>query len=184
MREPPDSLLELNDKQAKVYDLLSALSHGQDDFGSWYLGALHALREQRYDHLSQAAHSIREITDKLPTRAGVPNFESPLPRTKKIVGDLLKIRDNSYKYGWKGIPITEKLASVLESIEELRPIFEATPRTKRINAALEKKDPYNHGISPLHRRERDKAFKDIGEFFQSVAHHNRTTWSERYVLLF
>jgi hypothetical protein len=49
-----------------------------------------------------------------------------------------------------------------------------------MKAALEKKDPYSHGISPLHRRERDKAFKDIGEFFQSVAHHNRTPNSDQF----
>jgi hypothetical protein len=180
LREPPDSPLELNDKQAKVYDLLSALSHGPDDFGSWYLGALYALREQRHDHLSQAAHSIREITDKLPTLAGVPMFQSPLSRTKEIVSDLLKIRDDSYEDGWKGIPITDKLASALDSIEELRPIFEATPRTQRMKAALEKRDPYSQGISPVHRRERDKAFKDVGEFFQSVAHHNRTPTTDQF----
>jgi hypothetical protein len=180
LNELPDSPHALNDKQAKVYKLLKALSNGSDDFGSWYLGALHALREQRHDRLSQAAHSIREITDKLPTRAGLPSFQSPLSRAKEFVGNLIKIKDDSYKNGWNRNLINDKLSSVLESIEELRPIIDATPRTQRMKAALEKRDPYSEIISPVHRRERDKAFKEVGDFFQSVAHHHRTPTSDQF----
>jgi hypothetical protein len=162
----------LTEKQNTVYELLQSPSCQNDQFGQWYLGALRSLHEKGHDYLSQAAHSIREITDKLPTRAGVPLFESPLPKTREAVIELIRIKGASYESGWEGAAISDELAEALGGLEELKPIFDATPRTLRMKSALELKDPYSPGISPVHRRERDKEFKRVGDFFQKVAHHN------------
>ncbi len=131
-QQPPKSLeldqiesvanrLPLNEKQFKVHELLEGLSLQKDQFGQWYLAALESLNERGRDYLSQAAHSIREITDKLPTRAGVPMFRSPLPQTRDAVVNLLRIKSDSYESGWEGAPISGELAATLGGLEQLQP---------------------------------------------------------------
>ncbi|MEN3943243.1 hypothetical protein WJU23_18230 [Prosthecobacter sp. SYSU 5D2] len=95
-----------------------------------------------------------------------------MPKTRKAVNSLLKLRVSDYSNGWNGQIITDSLSEILVELESLRPIFEATPRTHRLKAALEMRDPYSKGIAPEHRKARDRAFKSLGEYFQNVAHHN------------
>lgn len=181
LTEPGTDRMILNEQQLKVHELLEGLSLQKDQFGHWYLAALESLRERSRDYLSQAAHSIREITDKLPTRAGVPMFRTPVPKTREVLTKLLKIKSDSYGEGWEGAPITKKLAVTLSGFEELQSILDETPRTLRMRSALELRDPYSHGISPVHRRERDKEFRNLGDFFQNVAHHNSTPTHETFL---
>jgi hypothetical protein len=173
--------LILTEKQRSVFDLLEQASASNDQFGEWYLGALHAVQTDAPDSLPQAAHSIREITDRLPSRVGIPAFESPLPKTRESVVKLLRLRSSEFTEGWLGRTIDSELAGILDELESLRPIFEAPPRTQRLKAALERRDPHSARISPVHRKARDKVFRQVVEYFQKIAHHNASPDREEFL---
>ena len=64
-REPVP--LELTRQQQDVFQALRSRENARFPLSQWYLGALYAVNDQRNpDGISQAAHSLREIIEKLP----------------------------------------------------------------------------------------------------------------------
>jgi len=174
-----DSLPESNPKpiilttqENRVYGILENLSEGENQFGRWYLGALLTLRANGEDAIAQAAHSLREITDCLPSRLGITAYDSPLPVARDVAVAILRIKDASYKEGWNDKEINKALAKQLSRLDALRKVAEATPRTRRLGVAFSKHHPSAELQAELLRKDKDDEFKDTVSFFQGVAHHN------------
>jgi hypothetical protein len=101
--ENPNLPLAMSRQQAEVFDLLRGLSTEQAKFHEWYQGAIQVLDSLSPDKIPQAAHSIRELCDKLPDRiADIPKFNSPVSPVKSLQRDFLEIKTSSYNEGWKG----------------------------------------------------------------------------------
>lgn len=60
--------LALTRQQVEVFELLRGLSTEREKFHEWYRGAIQVLSSPSPDRIPQAAHSIRELCDKLPDR--------------------------------------------------------------------------------------------------------------------
>lgn len=66
---PPldSSYFELTRRQKEIYELLKAQVSDKYNLASMYLGAIYAIKNTyNPDRLSQAAHSLRELLEKLP----------------------------------------------------------------------------------------------------------------------
>ena len=71
--------------------------------------------------------------------------------------------------GWSGEIINQPFDEVLCRLERL---FSEPPRSTRLGRALAATDPQADFLSKDWRNDRDKAFEDLVNFFQNVAHHN------------
>jgi len=125
--------LAMNSQQAKVFDLLHGLATEHGKFHEWYQGAIQVLSSRSPDKLAQAAHSIRELCDKLPDRiADIPKFNSPVSPVKSLQRDFLEIKSTSYADGWKDKAISKPLTKLLLRLEEIFKLFNEPPRTARL----------------------------------------------------
>ena len=157
-------------QQIAVFELLRGLATEQLRFHEWYHGAIQVLSSQSPDKTAQAAHSIRELCDRLPNRiAGIPTFKNPVSAVKQLGPQFSKVKERSYQAGWKGEIINEPLAEVLRRVEEY---FAEPPRTRRFARALTSADPQAYVLSTEWREGRDDALDRMVRFFQGVAHHN------------
>jgi hypothetical protein len=164
----------LTRKQAEVFELLQGLSTERDKFHEWYQGAIVVLNSLSSDRIPQAAHSIRELCDKLPDRiADIPKFNSPVSPVKSLQGDFLEVKKGGYAEGWKDKTINRGLTKLLIRLEEIFKLFNEPPRTARLKMALTASDPQAEFMSKEHREARDETFERIGSFFQDVTHHKR-----------
>jgi hypothetical protein len=167
--------LAMTRQQADVFELLRGHSTEREKFHEWYQGAIQALDSRSSDRIAQAAHSIRELCDKLPDRvADIPKFNSPVPAVKSMQRDFLEIKTSSYAEGWKNRPINTKLSKLLLRLEEIFKQFNEPSRTARLKLALTASDPQAEFMSKEHREARDRTFEKIGLFFQNTTHHNHT----------
>jgi hypothetical protein len=163
----------MTQEQVEVFGLLRSLSTGPERFHEWYQGCLESLNSRSSDKMAQAAHSIREICDRLPQRiASIAQPKSMVSAFKSFGPDFIKIKTDHYASGWTGKIINEPLDRMLVRLEL---VCSERARTKRLGDALVSSDPQAEMIAKQFRDERDKAFEDIGRFFQNVAHHNHVT---------
>ena len=167
--------LALTSQQAEVFELLRGLSTEREKFHEWYQGAIQVLNSLSPDRIPQAAHSIRELCDKLPDRiAEIPKFNSPVSPVKSLQRDFLEIKKSNFADGWKDRTINSELTILLIRLEEIFKLFNEPARTDRLKMALTASDPQAEFMSKEHREARDETFDRIGSFFQAVTHHRRT----------
>src|SRR6266850_61318 len=127
----------LNQQQLGAYELLKGLAADQDQFHDWYYGALRALELKLPDYLAQAAHSIRELCDRLPgSIATIPQFDSPLPAVKALAPEFESVKTSGYTGGWVGKEISKPLSKILIRLENIYQKCKEPPRTARLGLAL------------------------------------------------
>mgnify|MGYP003110353660 CR=1 FL=1 len=173
--------LELDEQQQQVYTALINHAGKKWRLAEWYCGALQAVRSQGPDYLAQAANSIREISEKLPQLAGINLPESPHNKTKDAIAKILELKADSYQAGWEGNPINCELSEALGLLETLQPLYDAPPRTRMLQSALEKRDRFSGMLSKELRKARDNQFRELGKFFQSVTHHQKFPTHEEFL---
>jgi len=173
--------LALTRQQAEVFELLRVLSTEREKFHEWYQGAIIVLNSLSPDRFPQAAHSIRELCDKLPDRiADIPKFKSPVSPVKSLQRDFLEVKKGNFADGWKDRTINSELANLLSRLDEIFKLFNEPARTERLKMALTASDPQADLMSKEQRETRDETFDRIGTFFQSVTHHQQTVSEEEF----
>jgi hypothetical protein len=174
--EPPASSptpLALTEQQQVVARLLSGFPTKVGSLADWYLGALEAIARKGPDYLAQAANSIRELTEHLPDFADIPKYKHPLSHVKQLLSKFRSLRVRRYAAGWEGQTITGELFDLFKEMEDVSRVFDAPARTARLGIALTARDPLEGLLPASLRRERDRLFKELSNFFQAVTHHGR-----------
>ena len=144
-------------------------------------GAILVLNSLSPDRFPQAAHSIRELCDKLPDRiADIPKFNSPVSPVKSLQRDFWEVKKGNFADGWKNRTINGELANLLIRLDEIFKLFNEPARTERLKMALTASDPQAELMSKEQREARDETFDRIGSFFQSVTHHRRTSAKKNF----
>ncbi len=167
--------LKLSPQQKEVHDLLRENSDDSYDLASWYLGCLQCLRDRGPDYLARAAHSIREITDKLPEQLGIPPFQPEVPKLRQAVEAILTVRDRDYLSGWEGKTINARLAEALDAVESLREPLRRPPRKGRLRQALAAQDPFRDLLPAQNESNVNSQMKRLVGFFESACHHSSVT---------
>ena len=84
--------LAMTRQQAEVFELLRGLSTKEKHYHKWYQGVIEIITSQSPDRIAQAAHSLRELCDELPSAiAGIPKFVSPISAAKPLGQHFLDI---------------------------------------------------------------------------------------------
>jgi hypothetical protein len=169
----------LEDHQLELY---LALSERSEKAGGWYRGALIALANradpERFVH---AAHSLRELMEKLPKLIDVPAPRDPVSMKSKLraLGEIWEKRrrlTSCHKDGdWHG-PIDTHLRAGLIAVDETIEWLRTLPTFKESALVLIRElDVSKRLLPPSIEREHYKEWRDLNDYFQAVAHHLHDT---------
>lgn len=153
-----------------------------------YLGALIVLKQnENPDHLSLAAHGIRELMEKLPLILDVPmkaHSESLKSEVNNLKDTWLNTLDRSKNYNnqkWEGeidgylIKLLKKLHSFFEWFDDHYP-----RRKAEVGKILREIDISGLSLPNSLEEANIKTWFQIRDFFQIVAHHQRNTTREDF----
>lgn len=168
----------LSDQQRVLYQALAELNQA---LANMYLGALKVLTDtSNPDRLAQAAHSLRELMDKLPHYLNLP-VKALNERLGEKVRDLENVWQQMIRKSrchtdsnWHG-EIDEPLRRFLKKCQQFMEWYgqhhpRRTEETKRVLRALDRK-PLNLP-TPLENL-RVKEWHTIRDYFVKVLHHSR-----------
>ena len=172
-REPRP--LELTRQQQDVIRALRGKQNDKYPLSEWYLGALYALNHHHNpDRISQAAHSLRELLEKLPrlvleTDAKVGSFNLQ-EHSRDILARLIQDRER-YPEGWEAKPIDPILAETLDQVALHFERRQQPSRKERIQMSLLSTDPLARELdAKLLASKRDRISK-LGKRLEDYTHH-------------
>lgn len=153
--------------------VLDALSEQDRRLADMYAGALHVIgQSSNPERLPQAAHSIRELIEKLPRYLDVPTPTAP-PSLKEEVRSLVT--------AWREAAIdpatfdARRAADFLHKFERFAAWFESVHLTLRQRAAatVRRLDPLGRALPTPIEKLRIKEWQECNGFFQGVSHHTK-----------
>ncbi|MGH7605487.1 MAG: hypothetical protein ACRENK_16020 [Gemmatimonadaceae bacterium] len=178
--------LELSDEQAELLEVLRVRDATHPvKLEPILRGAFWALAQgDNPERLSQSAQSVRELLDRLPLQyAGAPKHV-PISETAdqlRTVMDLfVKAKQKSTCWDnatleWSGIldgPVMQLLSRIETVVGQRAVIVSRQERKRRFIRGL---DPTGEPLPPVNELYALKEWRTYDEYFQQVAHHNRTT---------
>jgi hypothetical protein len=161
--------------------LFEALTRHEKDIGTIYLGALHVIADTNNpDRVALAAHSVREMLQRLRKHLGVemPAHDERMGDKVKSLGERwLRVKGRSScltEAGWTG-PIDNNLKSFLTDIELFFGWHETHyPRMRQeIAQVLRKLDRSAISLPSQIEELRAQEWQLYHEFFTKVAHHGK-----------
>ena len=165
--------LALTQRQQSVLRALSEVEDTRYRISLYYLGALSALdNPYNPDRISQAAHSLRELLDKLPRI--VPR--SDLPKPYDIPGKRLELADRitrdreRYSAGWIG-EIDKDLGATIEGVSLFIDNLRQPTRRENIRAVLEHFDPLTDRFERQISARRLRRVSELQKELEGFAHH-------------
>lgn len=180
---PPVVVFSLAGQQLALHE---ALAEKHPDLAVMYRGALLALlQEQNPERFTQAAHSLRELMEKLPTFAAVemPAHGETLKQKVSGLKDQWQkaVRRTSCRHdgGWDG-PVDAPLFELLRGMETFFEWFaQHMPHRRDEAGTLLRVIEVSQQPLPRPLAERNvDLWMDIREYFQAVAHHRQSDVSE------
>ncbi|MCE2416770.1 hypothetical protein J4G07_22580, partial [Candidatus Poribacteria bacterium] len=160
-------------------NVLEALQSKQTDkypLSDWYLGALYAL-DNHYnpDRIAQAAHSLRELLEKLPRLIHESDIPENTPRfynMRNNISDLISRSKKRCPEGWKGEKIDKNLAKALTEIEKYLELNKQPNRGERIQQAIATIDPMVNRLDSEIQEGKRKQLLNLWKRLQNFTHHN------------
>lgn len=165
------------DLQNTVFRALESIETSEYPLSQWYQGVLIVL-SNRYnpDRFSQAANSMREITEKLlKIHIGIketqPNFRDIIEKISSLM------RDCQNKYGedfnsWKGETINNKMPEVMKKIKKYLEESNKPSRKERILKSLTSSDPMFDELDLNIQKERQTILIKLWTDIENITHHN------------
>ena len=171
-----NSPLKLTATQRQVFEALCEKQTEKHPLGDWYLGAIFALQNKHNpDRFSQAAHSMRELLEKLPEaiRKDEEQASHPYPfKSQRQQIHTSLVRDQRrYPDGWKGKKIDKKLNNTLQQVVGFFTATQGPTRGERTQSAIKKFDPMAFVYDPVIQKEKSDRFIEIWKEFEKFVHH-------------
>ncbi len=171
--------LNLSARQQDVVQSLRSRETERYPLSRWYLGALYAVSEKNNsDRYSQAAHSLRELIEKLPLVIHESDFQiggyDVTSHRRDIYNRLQKDRIR-YADGWSSQVIDPQLSNTLRKVEVYFQNVQKPSRRERIQKLVARVDPL---ADQLDRRIQESKLEKIHQLSQElvqIAHHRRTS---------
>ncbi len=169
--------LRLSPQQQRVLEALKDRETEKYALSQWYLGALYTLHnEQNPDRIAQAAHSLRELIEKLPrvvegsdVQGSSPNFHE---MRSKIYKRISKDKEN-YSDGWENKTIDKHLDQTLKEVEKYLESNQQPTRRERMQTAVTTIDPMaNRFNGQIREGKRDRLY-ELWDKLEGIAHHRR-----------
>jgi hypothetical protein len=162
------------------------------DLASMFLGACHAIRDQSNpDYLAQAAHSLRELMEKLEGVRGLPVADPAVAEANGTLGVKTRELHDQWKIAqqksqcFAGRPpanqIDEPLRKLHRQITEFFKWVTNNPklRSDKPRQLIKGLDPLAGSLPQNIQDAQAKEWEGINQYFQGVAHHNlETAWPQ------
>ena len=178
--------LRLDYQQQAVLDLLKEnVKTSQYPLHDWYLGALYALdNEHNPDRIAQAAHSLRELIEKLPRVVQGINVQG------KSHGGFKQMRQNlhnrfskdkaRYKEVWTGKVIDDHLSKTLSDVGEYLEHNKQPNRKKQIQTAFATMDPMADYLGSNIQEKKGEKLHDLWIKFEGFVHHGKAPDTDEF----
>ena len=187
-QEKQTSNEDLDDTQIKVWKTLNGPAYHKWPLSTCYLGAIRVIYNQNNpDRYVQAAHSLRELFEKLSWTfseklswtfsenvSKQPEFN--FKQNKKDCLIRLNKDKERYSSGWEKQTIDTDLSITLDLLSLLLNAPNRPSRMDRIMIAFQNNPAWFNDSSP-------KEFKNIWDTLESVSHHSSVVESECKLLL-
>lgn len=136
----------LEPHQHQLLALLRVKQTAEYPLSVWYHGALHALADTgNPERLSHAAHSLREMLEKLPKWTGVPVADVSVGVFKGLrhaIKDGIERAKKHYNNGWNG-EITSTLRKALGHVEKYIAVNDGPKRQEQTAMSVSKLNPFH-----------------------------------------
>ena len=171
--------LVLIDRQQAVLEVLQSRQTDKYPLSDWYLGALYALdNPYNPDRIAQAAHSLRELIEKLPRvvhGSSFPANTSQFPNMRDDISDLISRSKKRCPEGWKGSQIDKNLAKALTKVEKYLELNKQPNRRGRIQQAIATIDPMVDRLDSEIQEAKKKQLFNLWDRLEGFTHHNSNT---------
>ena len=167
--------LVLTPQQRKVLDALRNRDTKEYPLSQWYLGALYAL-ENHYnpDRVAQAAHSLRELIEKLPRVAHGSNVQAKGPNFSDMRSNINKrISKDKERYpnGWKNEKINTHFDKTLRKILTYFELNQQPSRREQIQQAVGTIDPMINTLDSGVRERKLNQLYHLWQRLEGFVHH-------------
>jgi hypothetical protein len=170
---PPAHLTE--ERQLQVWRSLRSRAREKYLLHDWYAGALAALgSDLNPDALAQAAHSLRELLEKLPRalETEIPGPDSNTLRQKReAAAALLRAAKTKCSDEWVGQVITDELGRALVLFEEYSDLCAWPTRKERAFGGLKKMDPMMQAFPSVLQEQKWQKYSTLWKKVEDIAHH-------------
>ena len=176
--------LELTPQQQEVLGALENKETEEYPLSQWYIGALYAL-ENYYnpDRIAQAAHSLRELLEKLPqvihesdVHVNISQFKEKRDKINKYLSRAKK----RYPNGLKGRKIDENVYKTLIEIEKYIELNNKPNRRERIKQAVANIDPMVSALDTEIQKAKRDQYYDLWDQLEGFAHHKPRSSIEEF----
>ena len=166
----------LTRQQQRVAKILEEKQTGKYLLREYYLGALHVLDDSgNPDRVSQAAHSLREILDKLSqiNREKNTNVTSFIKEKRQELDERLSQDKDHYQGVWIGEKINENLADTIKGFSHYLELNKQPPRRDKIATDIMPDLTISGSDVRTQEKEKEK-LKKLWQAFEAIAHHKKS----------
>lgn len=171
--------LVLTLQQREVLDVLKDKETEEYRLSQWYHGALYALNNHHNpDRVAQAAHSLRELIEKLPrvvqgsdVQMGPIDFKG---MRRNINNRIFKDKER-YPEGWKNKKIDGRLDKTLRKIENYFERNQQPTRNEQMQQAVATIDPMVNSLDSRIREKKRNQLYRLWKNLEGFTHHKSNT---------
>ena len=168
--------LVLTDQQRNVLEALQNKQTEKYPLSEWYLGALYALdNPYNPDRIAQAAHSLRELIEKLPRvvqGSDVQTDTTDFKGMRRSINNRISKDKERYSEGWKNKKIDARLDKTLRKIENYFERNQLPTRDEQMQQAVATIDPMVNSLDSEIRERKRKQLHRLWKRLERFAHHS------------
>ena len=168
--------LVLTDQQRNVLEALQNKQTEKYPLSEWYLGALYALdNPYNPDRIAQAAHSLRELIEKLPRvvqGSDVQTDTTDFKGMRRSINIRISKDKERYSEGWKNKKIDARLDKTLRKIENYFERNQLPTRDEQMQQAVATIDPMVNSLDSAIRERKRKQLHRLWKRLERFAHHS------------
>ena len=172
--QKPPMVPDLTSQQLEVLEALKGKENEQYPLSQWYLGALYALNDDNNpDRISQAAHSLRELIEKLPRvvrkmdAQGLSNFNA----MRRKLHERFSKDKKRYEGAWKDKKIDLHLDKTLREFDDYLERNQQPTRKEQMLTVIAGVDPMVEQLDDsIRKKKRDNLHKRWQEL-ENFTHH-------------
>lgn len=167
--------IELTPIQKQILDILRNAKSKKYPLEDWYLGAIYAAKNTyNPDRLPQAAHSLRELLEKLPRVFVESEIQESTPDFRGMRVNLYsRLCDDKTRYDgvWKAKTIDNRLDKTIRGMDRYLELNKIPKRKEQIHAVMNKLDPMYDALDQGIKTEKSEIFHKLWKTFEGLAHH-------------
>lgn len=171
--------IALTSTQIQVIDILRTAKSEKYHLADWYLGTIYTAKNTlNPDRFSQAAHSLRELLEKLPRVFAGSEVQESKPDFQGMRASLhSRMCSDKARYDgdWEGKIIDAKLDKTINRVDRYLELNQTPTRRGQIHSVINKSDPMHDILGQRIREEKAEQFHILWKTCEGLAHHNITS---------